>query len=254
MVNWHAVEGIGTLGLAVSAFVTIWRTAESEQRRHTPLITFDFYDIGNNENLGPPGFRHLQSHPDYPGLAHPALQLSGMLRNVSASPAVDCRLDIYVQSSPKPIHEIRNVALYDGLGAADKAEVSRLITLDDIDTQGASHYQTGIMGLFSQQAPAGQEYPFAVVFSYRNPFGAAFFSVYRMRVDVRSDKSADNKSVLPTMVFKGSSAGRFTWAWLDRVSPGAQSTTGLGAGHERCWRRMIGRVCPRHCREDKRVN
>ena len=259
MIDWGAVAelvtGAGTLMLAVSSFVTIRRTALSEKRRHTPVVTWDFYDIGEHENLGPPGFRHLQSHRDNPGFNHPALKLSGKLRNISASPAVDCRLDIYVDSKPEPIHEIRNIALHDGLGAGDSAEISRLITLDDVDTDGAPYFKVGVHGLFAQfSVPAGQEYPFAVVFSYKNPFGTAFFSVYRMRVDVRSDKSADHKSVLPTMVFKGSSAGQFTGARLDEVSSGARAQASLGAGHARFWRRMMRRACLLHCRENKRVN
>ncbi|AWP23487.1 hypothetical protein C4901_09195 [Acidiferrobacter sp. SPIII_3] len=230
MIDWDAVvevvTGAGTLMLAVSSFVTIRRTALSEKRRYTPVVTWDFYDIGEHENLGPPGFRHLQSHRDNPELNHPALKLSGKLRNISASPAVDCRLDIYVDSSPEPIHEIRNIALHDGLGAGDSAEISRLITLDDVDADGALYFKFGVHGLFAQfSVPAGHEYPFAVVFSYKNPFGAAFFSVYRMRVDARSDKGSERQPV-PTMVFKGSASGQFHMSWLTVRRPASRSGWG----------------------------
>lgn len=248
MINWDAVAGVGTaLGafstvvLAVSAFVTIRKTQVSEERRHTPLVTFDFYDIGIHENRGAAGFRCLEEHREYPHLNHAALRLSGKLRNISASPAIDCRLDIYVDWQPKPVHEIRSIRLHDGLGAADTAEIARLITLDDVDTQGAPYFLVGIHGLFAQcPVLPGQEYPFAVVFSYKNVFGAPYFSVYKMRLSLRSDKDS-GKQPVSTMVFKGSSAGLFTPAWLSAAPTDSARASGSGI-----WAHL-GKVCGARC-------
>jgi hypothetical protein len=245
MIDWGAVAGagtaVGTLALAASGFVTIRRTSATEERRHTPLVTFDFYDVGAHENLGAAGFRCLEEHREYPYLNHAALRLSGKLRNISASPAVDCRLDIYVDWQPEPVHEIRSIRLHDGLGAADTVEIARLITLEDVDTRGAPYFQVGIHGLFAQfPVSPGQEYPFAVVFSYKNAFGAPYFSVYKMRLDVRSDKGSDKRPVL-TVVFKGSSAGLFTQAWLSATPRGSARAPGRGI------RAYLGKVCGARC-------
>ncbi|MDA8118911.1 MAG: hypothetical protein M0Z85_02415 [Gammaproteobacteria bacterium] len=227
-----AMVGVGTavstLALAVSSFVTIRRTSAAEGRRHTPLVTFDFYDAGVHENLGAPGFRCLEELREYPHLNHTALRLSGKLRNISASPAIDCQLDIYVDWQPEPVHEIRNIRLHDGMSAADTVEIVRLITLEDVDTRGEPYFQVGIHGLFAQfPVSLGQEYPFAVVFSYKNAFGAPYFSVYKMRLYVRSDKGLRKEPVL-AMVFKGSSAGTFTGAWFGAGAGGSGQTPGRG--------------------------
>ena len=179
----NVAAGGGTLCLAVAAYWTIRRESHRERRLYTPLLTFDFFDAGQHENLGPPGFRHIQSHP-----RHSALRLSGALRNLSVTSAVDCRLDIYVDhESGKPIHEIEGVALHNGLAAADKAEVCRLLTLDDLTPKALGVFDVGILGLFSRPVPTGKDYPFAVVLSYKNALGDPFFTAYALHNGSRFD-------------------------------------------------------------------
>jgi len=192
------ISGIATLSLAVAAFVTIRRDSIRERRLHTPLLTFEFFDNGEHGNLGPPGFRHLSAHP-----RHPALRISGTLRNLASTSAVDCRLDIYVANdSGGPIHEIRDVFLHNGLAASDKAEVSRTLTLDDVTPRASGAFKVGIAGLFSMPVPTGKEYPFAVVFSYKNAFGDSFFTAYALHNGSRYDAN-QLPSPVPTMVFRG---------------------------------------------------
>lgn len=205
----NAVSGIATALLAFAAFWTIRRDSTRERRLHTPLLTLEFFDIGEHENLGPPGFRHLQSYP-----RHPALCISGALRNLAGTSAVDCRLDVYVANeSGHPIHEIRGVVLHNGLAASDKAEVSRLLTLDDVTPRASGFFDVGIAGLFSRQVPLGKDYPFAVVLSYKNAFGDPFFTAYALHNGSRYDAN-QQPSPAPVMVFKGSSSGTFTWDWF----------------------------------------
>jgi hypothetical protein len=212
-IDWGAVtnalSGIGTALLAFAAFWTIRRDSTRERRLLTPLLTFEFFDKGEHENLGPPGFRHLPAHP-----RHPALRLSGMLRNLANSSAVDCRLDIYVANEAgSPIHEIRGVVLHNGLAASDKAEASRLLTLDDVTPRASGVFDVGIAGLFSRPVPTGKDYPFAVVFSYKNAFGDSFFTAYALHNGSRYDADQQPHPA-PAMVFKGSSSGTFTWDWF----------------------------------------
>ena len=205
----NAVSGIATALLAFAAFWTIRREAARERRQLTPLLTFEFFDSGEHENLGPPGFRHLPAHT-----RHPALRISGVLRNLASTSAVDCRLDIYVaQESGWPIHEIQGVELHNGLAASDKAEVSRLLTLDDVTPRASGLFDVGIAGLFSLAVPTGKDYPFAVVLSYKNAFGDSFFTAYALLNGSRHNEN-QQPSPAPTMVFKGSSSGTFTWDWF----------------------------------------
>jgi hypothetical protein len=83
------LESFGTLSLAAFAFVSMLNDGAREKKRNYPLVVFDFYDIGDHESLGPPGFRNIQYHP-----IHPSLQLSGMLRNISGVPVADCRISL----------------------------------------------------------------------------------------------------------------------------------------------------------------
>lgn len=205
----NAVSGIATALLAFAAFWTIRRDSTRERRLLTPLLTFEFFDKYEHENLGSPGFRHLPSQP-----RHSGLRISGMLRNLASTSAVDCRLDIYVANeSGRPIHEIRDVVLHNGLAASDKAEVSRLLTLDDVTPSPSGVFEVGIAGLFSQPVPACKDYPFAVVFSYKNAYGDPFFTAYALHNGNRCDANQQT-SPAPTMVFKGSSSGTFAWDWF----------------------------------------
>lgn len=212
-IDWGAVtnvvSGTATFLLAVAAFWTIRRESARERLQYTPLLTFDFFDIGNHESLGPSGFRHVQSYP-----RHSALRISGALRNLASTPAVDCRLDIYIsREQGELVHEIQSIALHNGLAAADKAEVCRLLTLDDVTPNAAGGFDVGIAGLFSGRLPAGKDYPFAVVLSYKNASGDPFFTVYAWHNGSRFDANPQPHPV-PTMVFKGSSSGTFTWDWF----------------------------------------
>jgi hypothetical protein len=205
----NAVSGIATFLLAVAAFWTIRQESVREKRQHVPLLTLEFFDIGEHENLGPPGFRHLPSYP-----RHSALLFSGALRNLANTPAVDCRLDIYIaREQGKLVHEIQGVALHIGLAAADKAEISRVLTLDDVTPKASGIFEVGVAGLFSVPVQAGKDYPFAVVLSYKNAFGDSFFTAYTLHNGSRFDANQQPHPV-PTMVFKGSSSGTFTWDWF----------------------------------------
>lgn len=205
----NAVSGIATFLLAVAAFWTIRQESARERRQYTPMLTLEFLDTGEHENLGPPGFRHLQSHP-----RHSALRISGALRNLANTSAVECKLDIYVaQESGGLVHEIRGVDLHSGLAAADKAEICRLLTLDDVTPKASGTFNVGVAGLFSVPVQAGKDYPFAVVLSYKNAFGDPFFTAYALHNGSRFDANQQPHPV-PTMVFKGSSSGTFTWDWF----------------------------------------
>lgn len=202
MPYFDALTGFGTLALATASFISIWNDKIRERRRYRPLITFDFYDIGEHENLGPQGFRHLHSHP-----IHPALLLSGTLRNISETPAIDCKLDIVYQDGlmSKPIHEIHDIKLHDGLGAGEHVKISKTLTLSDVDTKGSAVFAIGIAGIFSiGSQPVGVDWPAKIVFTYKNIFGDLFFTAYTMQMRT----SLGN--VAPTMVFKGSHAGEFS--------------------------------------------
>lgn len=210
----NAVSGIATALLALAALWTIRRDSTRERRLHTPLLTFEFFDQGEHENLGAPGFRHLQFHP-----RHSALRVSGALRNLANAAAVDCRLDVYVANeSGSLIHEIRDVVLHNGLAASDKAEVSRLLTLDDVTPRASGVFDVGIAGLFSRPVPTGEDYPFAVVLSYKNAFGDSFFTAYALHNGTRYDADQQPHPA-PAMVFKGSSSGTFTWDWFTQRVP-----------------------------------
>ncbi len=207
---------IGTLALAWLAYLSLKRDSERELHRNTPWITFDFYDVGDHENLGLPGFRNISSNPE-----HPALRLGGALRNLSTTPAIDCQFDIYYRSESqvKPIHEISGIRLSNGLGSGERVEIAKTITIHDIDTHGSKYFVVGIAGLFNGfGVPPGSEYPFDVVFSCKNTFGNPFFSVYTMKMDGIIPGKAK-----PSMVFKGSRAGTFPKDWTtDRsLSKGA---------------------------------
>ena len=165
---WIALTGVGTLAMAWTAYLNIRRDSKKESRKYTPLMTFDFHDTpdAQHENLGPPGFRNIESNP-----VHPALLVSGTLRNISGTPSVDCKFDIYHcgESLGNAIHEISDVTLHSGLGSGENVELSKTITLNDIDTRGSTYFSVGIAGLFSiGEVQPGSEYPFFVVFSYKN--------------------------------------------------------------------------------------
>ena len=145
---WISLTGVGTLAMAWTAYLNIRRDSKKESRKYTPLMTFDFHDTpdAQHENLGAPGFRHIQSHPK-----HSALLVSGTLRNISGTPSVDCKFDIYhcSESLENAVHEISGVTLHSGLGSGENVELSKLITLDDIDTHGSTYFSVGIVSLFS---------------------------------------------------------------------------------------------------------
>jgi hypothetical protein len=205
----NTVTGVATFLLAAAAFWTIRQESARERLRYTPMLTLDFSDQEEHEALGAPGFRHIQSHP-----RHSALLLSGTLRNLAETAAVDCRLDIYVAKKTNNIvHEIRGIHLHSGLAAADTAAVSELLTLDDVTPKADGLFDVGILGLFSLAVPAGKDYPFAVVLSCKNASGDLFFSAYALHNGSRFD-AGHQPHPAPTMVFKGSSRGTFTWGWF----------------------------------------
>jgi hypothetical protein len=134
------------------------------------------------------------------------LLVSGTLRNISGTPSVDCKFDVYHcgESLGNAIHEISDVTLHSGLGSGEKVDLSKIITLDNIDTHGSAYFSVGIAGLFSiGGGQPGSEYPFFVVFSYKNILGEPFFSAYSMKMLGHPGKA------IPSMVFKGSHEGIF---------------------------------------------
>ena len=212
-IDWGAVTNVvsaaATFSLAIAAFWTIRQESTRERLRHTPVLTLDFSDENEHESLGAPGFRHLQSYP-----RHSALQISGTLRNLAETAAVDCRLDVYAaREMENVVHEIKAVPLHSGLAAADKAKISKRITLDDVTPTATGRFDVGILGLFSSPVPAGKDYPFAVVLSYKNPSGDSFFTAYALHNGSRFD-AGQQPHPAPRMVFKGSSPGAFTWDWF----------------------------------------
>ena len=167
-----------------------------------PEIAFYFFDIEEHENLGPPGFRCLDSHKP-----HPALLISGTLRNISKTPAKDCRLNIVYQKSPtsKPINEFYDIKLHDELGAGEHIEISKKITLRDADAERMCHSRIGINSLFSNVGElTKRDMPTKVIFTYKNIFGDPFFTVYTMQMIESQGR------VVPTMALMGSHAGKFS--------------------------------------------
>ena len=198
---WDALTSIGTFALAIATFWMIKADAEKEKWRYTPLVTFDFYDIGAHENIGAPGFRNIASTSP-----HPTLQISGVIRNISETPAVDCKLDIYFYGTSKaqPVNEIHAISLHGGLGSGEYVEIQKSIAINDLDTHGSQYFTVGIAGLFSPSVSSGSEYPFDIVFSYKNALGDSFFTVYVIKLDGFIGKSK------PTMIFKGRFVGTYS--------------------------------------------
>lgn len=206
---WNSLTAVGTIAMAVASFFAIRKDSLRERNTHIPFVTFDFFDCGENENLGPPGFRHLTHHPE-----HSAIRLSGYLRNLSATPAVDLKLDIYFRDDSSHVHEIQDIFIHDGLSASDRAKIERDITLDDVTPNQDGTFSIGIAGLFDRPSKTGVDYPFAVVLSYKNILGDSFFSVYTMKVFMRKNAN----QLVSLMFFKGSERGLFTWKWMDRIN------------------------------------
>ncbi len=200
---WEAFTGIGTLTLAVATFWMIINDRAKEKRQYTPLITFDFYDIASHENIGAPGFRNIASTSP-----HPTLLINGAIRNISETSAVDCKLDIFYYNAPgsgvPPVNEIHAINLHSGLGSGEHVEVQKAITINDLNTQGSKYFSVGISGLFSASVPFGSEYPFEIVFSFKNAFGDPFFTVYAMKMDGLPGKAK------PITTFKGSFSGTYS--------------------------------------------
>jgi hypothetical protein len=188
--DWAAASAVATL---VLAGVTVWMAwlskvgLDAEERREksrrTPFLIFDFSDIGDHENLGAIGFRFLQSKLE--------LLVSGAIRNVGNTTAVDIKLDIFhfIGRNADPVHEICGISVADALPAGGYSEWVKKIGNADLVVNGP-YYRSGINGLFSMSVI---DNPFHVVFSCKNSDGEDFCSIYCMERVVEGSAVTGNR-------------------------------------------------------------
>ncbi len=200
----EAFTGVGTLALAGTSFYQIRQNILREKRKYRPMVTLDFQDQEGEAWRGCPGLRLT---PEAQGTTH--LQVSGVLKNLASTPAVDCSLDVYIhrKDGSKPDHVLKALLLSNGLGSGESSRISKLSTLIHIlDTDGQNSSLVDIASLFNM--PDGVSdgyYPSSVVLSYKNSFGDHFFTVYSIR-----RTSMANESSQVGMEFQRSMPGLFS--------------------------------------------
>ncbi len=216
--NWTAVgtvaSAIATVGLAWATFRMVRlskRGLDAEERREksrrTPFLVFDFSDDPDHENLGAVGFRYLQSTLE--------LFISGTIRNVGNTVAVDIRLDIFhfMGSNANPAHEISGIPIADAIPAGGLSQWSRTIGNADLVVEG-TYYRSGINGLFSVDANC-KYYHFHIVFSCRNADGENFCSIYCAEKLVKGNEFKGNRMKLVGTSDKYDPVKQFPKEWRD---------------------------------------
>ncbi len=201
---------LGTIALAIATGCMSWlsyksiRQAEEKEKHHsTPIVVFDFNDAEGEDVQGAPGFR---MHPDI-GSGHQKALLSGILRNISAVAAIDCRLSIVYTGGEQPLCEFHDIPICSGLAAGERLDnISKEITMADIDTENLSEFNglkiftVGIRGLFEvPAAKPDEEYPYYLEFVYFNVYGEKFITRYVMKM---FERPASQKRFYREMVFK----------------------------------------------------
>ena len=183
---------LGTIALAVATGCMSWlsyksiRQAEEKEKHHsTPIVVFDFNDAEGEEGQGAPGFR---MHPDS-GTGHKKALLSGILRNISAVAAIDCRLRIVYTGGEQPLCEFNDLPVCSGVAAGERIDISKEITMADIyvenlpELNGQKIFSIGIRGLFEiLGAKPDEEYPYYLEFVYSNVYGETFTTRYAMKL------------------------------------------------------------------------
>jgi hypothetical protein len=218
--DWTAVGTVASaIATAILAVVTVRmaslskRGLDAEERREksrrTPFLIFDFSDGGDHENLGAIGFRHLQSKNE--------LLVSGTIRNVGNTLAVDVRLDIfqYLASDAPPVHEISAIPLGDALPAGGSSQWSRMIGITDLIIEGP-YYKSGILGLFSRDTNNKYNH-FHVVFSCRNADGESFCSIYCVEKIIKGNEFKGNQMRFVSTSDKYDPGKQFPDEWHDEI-------------------------------------
>ncbi len=202
IINWDALTACATLALAIATFVmaywtrkAIIQSMKSEQRVNTPIVLFEFL---RNENFSEnyEGSQGLYIQDDKL-TGHPAILLFGKLRNISAAPAIQCRVSLIPDGTSYETCEIHDIALSSGIAPGEVSPtIEKIISIEDIDenrlqdTPIGKIFIHGIDRLFRLPIPSNSDYPFSLEFRFTNIYGKEYRTVYRMKlVSKNSGKS-----------------------------------------------------------------
>jgi hypothetical protein len=207
--NLVSAAGGAAIGGTVGSVVTYFLSRRQQKAATTPVLRFDFADLGEHENLGPVGFRHLQSRME--------LLISGILRNAGAALATDIKLDIYHfrLGASCPVHEIAAIRVADALQPDETLSWCRSIGLADITINGPN-YVSGPTGIFSDNTRS-KYYHFHVVFSWRNVQGDLFSAIYAMEQVVVNNTLKGNRMVFIRQTGKYDSKANFLPEWRQEI-------------------------------------
>jgi len=181
---------------------------QREKSRRTPFLIFDFSDGPDHENLGAVGFRHLQSKLE--------LLISGTIRNVGNTLAVNIKLDIFhfMSSDGPPVHEISDIHVADAMPAGGVSLWNQAIGIKDLAVNGV--YRSGISGLFPGNAN-GRYNHFHVVFSCKNADGEDFCSIYCMEKIIKGNEFLGNRMSFVGASDKYDLIKEFPQNWRDEI-------------------------------------
>jgi hypothetical protein len=151
----------------------------SAKQERTPILQFEFSDLPQHEELGAVGFRHIQRELE--------LLISGTIRNVGPTLAIDIKLDIYhfKSTTVPPVHEIAGIRIADTLQPDESLQWSKSIRLADLTVDGA-HYKSGPTGVFLDDI-SSKHYHHHVVFSCKNTQGEESSAIYCMEKIVENN-------------------------------------------------------------------
>ncbi len=162
-----AAVALGTGALAFTTMQALHDEVSRNKARRVPLVTFDFLDLEKPKTMaGFPGLRFTTR-----GVSdgtQKLVALEGVLRNLSETPVVECRLSVARRSGASGLPSF---PVQSGLGA--KEHLEKRIEVADI----AVAHPDAIAHLIFTDPDHADGFPH-VVFSYKNIDMSWFCSVY----------------------------------------------------------------------------
>jgi hypothetical protein len=197
------------VGAAVASSIPYILPKRLRKSGQSPIMRFDFLDLVDHEDLGAPGFRHIQSKTE--------LSVSGRIQNVGAVPLFDIKLNVYhYQSSrPQPTHEIVDIDVGDVLQPGKSFEWSKSLSQRDLTVAGI-YFKSGTTGIFTENWINRYNH-FHVVFSCRNVHSETSSVVYTMEKIIEDNSFKGNRMVFIKQVEKYHPRRMFPTEWRDEI-------------------------------------